>query len=345
MVIDLRSDTVTKPTPAMREAMAKAEVGDDVYEEDPTVNTLEDYAADLLKKEAALFVPSGTMGNLIAILTHCQRGDEMIMGNLAHTFLYEAGGMAALGGVIPHTLQNESDGTIRLEAIQAAIREEDVHFPRTRMITLENTHNRCGGVFLPEEYTHQVAKIAQKHDLKMHLDGARLFNAVVKTKRTAAAITADFDSVSFCLSKGLCAPVGSILCGSRAFITKARRIRKQVGGGMRQVGVLAAAGWVGLTTLIDRLEDDHRRAKILAEGLSQIPGIKIRPNSPQTNMVFMDIDPSIKKSTSEISQQLKMDEILVGEAGLYGFRLVTHHDIDDNAIQKTIAAFSKVMRP
>ncbi len=344
MLIDLRSDTVTKPTAAMREAMAKAEVGDDVYEEDPTVNKLEAYAADLLNKEAALFVPSGTMGNLIALLTHCQRGDEMIMGNLAHTFLYEAGGMAALGGIIPHTLPNETDGTLRLEAIQAAIREEDVHFPPTRLITLENTHNRCGGVVLPEGYTHEVAKIAQKNGLKMHLDGARLFNAVVKTKSTAAALTADFDSVSFCLSKGLCAPVGSILCGSRIFIHKARKIRKQVGGGMRQVGVLAAAGWVGLTTLVDRLEEDHHRAKILAEGLSQIPGIKIRLNSPQTNMFFLDIDPKFSKSTAEISRQLKTNQILVGEAGVYGFRIVTHHDIDDSAIQKTIVAFSDVMK-
>jgi len=284
------------------------------------------------------------MGNLIAILCHCQRGDEMIMGNLAHTFLYEAGGMAALGGVIPHTLPNEADGTIQLEAIQAAIRGEDVHFPTTRLITLENTHNRCGGVVLPLGYTREVKKIAQSHELKLHLDGARLFNAVIKMKSTAAELTADFDSVSFCLSKGLCAPVGSILTGSREFIFKARKIRKQLGGGMRQVGVLAAAGWVGLTTLVDRLEEDHRRAKILAEGLAQIPGIMIRPNSPQTNMVFLDIDPLFKKSTAEINQQLKSNQILVGEAGLYGFRLVTHHDIDDEAIQKTIRAFAHVMK-
>ncbi len=344
MFIDLRSDTVTKPTPAMREAMAKADVGDDVYEEDPTVNKLEEYAADLLNKEAALFVPSGTMGNLIAILTHCQRGDEMIMGNLAHTFLYEAGGMAALGGVIPHTLPNETDGSLCLEDIQAAIRPEDVHFPPTRLIALENTHNRCGGVVLPRDYVRKVAEIAAQHHLRLHLDGARLFNAVVKTGSTAAELTADFDSVSFCLSKGLCAPVGSLLCGIHEFIDQARKIRKQLGGGMRQAGVLAAAGLVGLTTMIDRLAEDHQRAAALAAGLSQIPGILIRPNTPQTNMVFLDMEPELGISVETIIQTLKRDGILIGASGTYGFRLVTHHDIDDTAIQKTISVFSQVMK-
>ena len=244
--IDLRSDTVTKPTPAMREAMAQAEVGDDVYGEDPTVNRLQAMAAELLGQEAGLFVPSGTMGNLAALLSHCGRGDEFILGDKAHTFLYEAGGAAALGGLHPHTIPNQADGRLRLEDIRAAIRGDDPHLPPTRLVTLENTHNRCGGAVLTAAYTRSVCELAREHGLRVHLDGARIFNAAAALDVDVADLTAPVDSVTFCLSKGLCAPVGSVLCGSKEFIDRALRMRKQLGGGMRQVGVLAAAGIVAL---------------------------------------------------------------------------------------------------
>ncbi|OQX60874.1 MAG: low-specificity L-threonine aldolase [Anaerolinea sp. 4484_236] len=249
-IIDLRSDTVTKPTPEMREAMATAKVGDDVYKEDPTVNRLEEMSAALLGKEAGLFLPSGTMGNLAAILAHCGRGDEIILGNLAHTFLFEAGGIAALGGVHPHTIPNQPNGTLRLEDIENAIRPDDVHFPTTRLITLENTHNRCGGTPLTAEYTQQVGDLAKKKGLKLHLDGARIFNASAALGVEPAQLSAPADSVTFCLSKGLAAPVGSVLCGSVGFIARARRMRKQLGGGMRQAGIIASAGIVALETVL-----------------------------------------------------------------------------------------------
>ncbi|MCH7663988.1 MAG: aminotransferase class I/II-fold pyridoxal phosphate-dependent enzyme, partial [Chloroflexi bacterium] len=230
-MIDLRSDTVTKPTPAMREAMANAEVGDDVYGEDPSVNHLQELAANITGKEAAIFVPSGTMGNLSAILSHCSRGDEVILGDLAHTFLYEAGGISALGGVHPHTLPNQPDGTIDLGDISAAIRGDDPHYPITGLIALENTHNRRGGAALSLEYMQEVGALAKEHGLKVHLDGARLFNASVSLGISAKELTAPVDTVTFCLSKALCAPVGSMLCGSSEFIARAHRMRKQLGGG------------------------------------------------------------------------------------------------------------------
>lgn len=343
MNIDLRSDTVTKPTPAMWEAMAKAELGDDVYVEDPTVNRLEAYSADLLEKEAALFVPSGTMGNLIALLTHCGRSDEVITGDKAHTFLYEVGGMAALGGVIPHTLPNQPDGTLKLDDIQNAIRVENVHFPRTKLITLENTQNECGGAVLPPSYTKQVREIADDHGLVMHLDGARLFNAAVKLGVSPAELSADFDSVTFCLSKGLCAPVGSVLCGSKPFIDKARKVRKQLGGGMRQAGVIAAAGLVAITEMIDRLEEDHLRAQKLAAGLAEITRVKLRPNSPQTNMIYFDLDLPAGQGIDTFIAGLKAEGILVGGVGPYSLRLVTHYWIDDAAVENTISVFSKLL--
>ena len=242
--IDLRSDTVTKPTPAMWKAMASAEVGDDVYGEDPTINRLQDMAAEQLGHEAGLFVASGTMGNLIAVLAHCGRGDEVIMGNQAHTFVYEAGGVAALGGVHTHTIPNQADGTLQLEDIQAAIRSENVHFPMTKLVVLENTQNRCGGIALPLAYSREAADMVHGNGLALHLDGARIFNAAVYWGVPVKALTGMVDSVTFCLSKALCAPVGSVLCGSKDFIARALRIRKQLGGGMRQAGVLAAAGTV-----------------------------------------------------------------------------------------------------
>jgi threonine aldolase len=288
-VVDLRSDTVTKPTLEMREAMARADVGDDVFGDDPTVNHLQEIAAARLGKQAALFVPSGTMGNLAAVLSHCARGDEVILGDLCHTSLYEAGGVAALGGVHPRTLANQPDGTLLLDAIEASIRTVDDHFPRSRLICLENTHNRCGGVALTAEYTRRVGDIAREHALGLHLDGARLFNAAAATGSSAAELAQAADSVTFCLSKALCAPVGSVLCGSAEFIRQARRVRKQLGGGMRQAGVIAAAGIVALEKMTDRLGEDHARARRLGEALRTIPGIVLESNPPPTNMVYVSL--------------------------------------------------------
>ena len=263
-VIDLRSDTVTKPTPEMREAMYRAEVGDDVYGEDPTVNRLEAMAAQRMGKEAALFVASGTMGNLVALLTHCGRGDEVILGDRSHSFLFEQGGMAALGGITPWPVPNQPDGTMRLEDIERAIRGDNVHFPRTRLICLENTHNMCNGAPLTAEYTAQVAELAHARGLRVHVDGARIFNAAAALNVGVQELVQEVDSVTFCLSKGLCAPVGSVLCGSADFVAEARRARKVVGGGMRQAGILAAAGIVALEQIADRMGEDHTRARRLA---------------------------------------------------------------------------------
>jgi threonine aldolase len=281
-IVDLRSDTVTQPTSNMRRAMAQADVGDDVYGEDPSINRLQEMSAAMLGKESALFLPSGTMGNLVAILAHCGRGDEVILGNKSHTFLFEAGGISALGGIHSCQLINQADGTIDVQNICDAIRPNDAHHPVTRLICIENTHNRCGGVSLTAQYTAEVGQLARQKDLILHIDGARIFNAAVDQGTSAAELAAPADSITYCLSKGLCAPVGSVLCGSKDFIARAHRIRKQLGGGMRQAGILAAAGIVALETMIDRLKEDHQRARDLADGLSKIPGIKLDPNTPQT---------------------------------------------------------------
>ncbi len=341
--IDLRSDTVTHPTPAMREAMAKAKVGDDVYGEDPTVNRLQEMSAAMLGKEAGLFVPSGTMGNLAAVLAHCNRGDEVILGNLAHTFLYEAGGIAALGGVHPHTIPNQPDGTLVLDDIRAAIRPDNPHMPITRLITLENTHNRCGGATLSVEYTQAVGDLARRHGLSLHLDGARIFDAAAAIGVEAAELTAPADSVTFCLSKGLCAPVGSVLCGSAEFIARAHRMRKQLGGGMRQAGILAAAGIVALDEIVPRLGEDHIRAQNLACGLAAIPGVILDPKSPRTNMVYLTLGESIPLDAAQVASRLWEMGIRVGAVGERRFRLVTHYWIDDAAIDKTVSAFREVL--
>ena len=341
--IDLRSDTVTKPTQAMWEAMAKAEVGDDVYGEDPTVNRLQEMAAERLGKEAGLFVPSGTMGNLIAVLAHCGRGDEVIMGNLGHTFLFEGGGISALGGVHPHTLPNNTDGTLELQAIRGAIREDNPHYPTSQLIVLENTHNRCGGVAISAEYTRQVGEIAQGAGLKLHLDGARIFNAAAELEVPASDLAAPADSITFCLSKGLCAPVGSVLCGSRVFIDRAVRIRKQLGGGMRQAGVLAAAGIVALEQMTERLAEDHARADCLSKGLADVPGIVVEQKEHSTNMVFVGLADEISMDAEAVVSRLKALGVLVGAVGSRRFRLVTHYWVDDSAVERTVAAFSKVL--
>ncbi|MEW6716165.1 MAG: low-specificity L-threonine aldolase [Chloroflexota bacterium] len=341
-IVDLRSDTVTHPTSEMREAMAHAEVGDDVYGEDPTINRLEALAADKMGKEAGLFVPSGTMGNLAAVLAHCNRGDEVILGTLAHTFLYEAGGISALGGVHPHTVPNQPDGTMRLEDVKAALRPEDAHFPISRLVILENTHNCCGGVALTQEYTQAVADLAHAHGMYLHLDGARIFNAAVALGVSAESLSSPADSVTFCLSKGLCAPVGSVLCGSKEFVLRARRVRKQLGGGMRQAGVLAAAGIVALEQMIDRLGEDHSLAKTLADKLVEIDGICI-PQPPQTNMVYLTIADTVPATAEDVKLRLLEYGIRVGVVSMRSFRLVTHYWVNLEGIERTVEAFRTVL--
>lgn len=344
-IVDLRSDTVSQPTPAMRQAMAAAEVGDDVYGEDPSINHLQEMAASLMGKEAGLFIPSGTMGNLIAILAHCGRGDEVILGNQAHTFLFEAGGISALGGVHSCQIPNQLDGTLDLDDIRHAVRPNDPHHPITRLITIENTQNRCGGVPLTASYTQAVSELAQDFHLNVHLDGARIFNAAVAQGIQAKELAAPVDSVTFCLSKGLCAPVGSVLCGSAEFIARAHRIRKQLGGGMRQAGVLAAAGIVALESMIDRLEEDHQRAKNLARLLGQIPGILLEPGTPYTNMVFIKFDKSIIPYTAgQVAERMGEFGIKLGITGRFRFRLVTHYWIDDQAIELTAEKLAEILK-
>ena len=342
-IVDLRSDTVTQPTAAMRVAMAKAEVGDDVMGEDPTINALQKAAAERMGKEAGLFVPSGTMGNLAAVLTHCGRGDEIILGNLSHTFIFEGGGVAALGGVMPHTLPNLADGRIDLDAMQGAIRPDDVHQPVTRLIVLENTHNRCGGTILKPEYMRQVGELAKKAGLKLHVDGARIFNAAVALGLPAKILVEQADSVTFCLSKALCAPVGSVLCGTTEFIHRARRIRKQLGGGMRQAGILAAAGLVALDEMVERLGDDHRRARTLANGLAGIPGLSLDNSVPETNMVFVSLKDDVPLSSAQVAARLAEKGVKVGAVGPRRFRMVTHYWIDDEGIDQTLKAFNQAL--
>ena len=339
-IIDLRSDTVTWPTAEMRAAMANAEVGDDVYGEDPTVNKLQDLAAARMGKQAALFVPSGAMGNLAALLAHCLRGDEVILGDLSHPYLYEAGSMAALGGIQPRSLPNKPDGTLALEEIRAAIREDDPHFPVTRLIALENTHNRCNGVPLSGEYTRSVGELAHQNKLALHIDGARIFNAAVALRVPVSELVAPADSVTFCLSKGLCAPVGSVLCGSKEFIGKALRARKQLGGGMRQAGVLAAAGIIALEKMVDRLAEDHARAKLLAESLSEISDLEVPPQ--YTNIVRFQLSKDAKIKPDDLLAKLNAQGIRIGRGGPWGFRAVTHYWIDDQALEKTLRAFHKI---
>lgn len=334
--IDLRSDTVTIPTPAMRRVMAEAVVGDDVYGEDPTVNELEEKSAHLLGKESALFVSSGTMGNLLPVLVACSRGEEVLMGQSGHTFLHEVGGISALGGIFAHTLPNQLNGTLDLEMIESAVRGDDIHEPRTKMIIIENTQNQCGGVPIEQAYMQKLGAGAKKHGLFLHVDGARIFNAAVALHCSARDLTSMADSVTFCLSKGLCAPVGSVLCGSKEFIQTARRYRKMLGGGMRQAGILAAAGIVALDTMIDRLEEDHRHAARLAENISKIPGFSLTKGMPRSNMVFLGVDSAVFPDLEVIKEKLKQEKILIGFSGPNEIRLVTHYWIHDEDIEKVI---------
>lgn len=334
-LLDFRSDTVTMPTPEMREAMAQAKVGDDVYQEDPTVINLQELAAEKTGMEAGLFVPSGTMGNLTSILAHCQRGHEIIVGNKAHIFLYEATGAAALGGVNIQTVPNQDDGTISFEDLEGAVREDDPHQPISRLISLENTHNRCNGVSLTPKYIEQVSKFAKQHNLLFHIDGARIFNAAVDQNVRVSDFSRHADSVTFCLSKGLSAPVGSVICGPKSFIQKAHRIRKQLGGGMRQAGIIAAAGIVALNHMVDRLVDDHQNAKLLAEGLSRIPGIEMNLANQHTNMVYFKLSSEIPLTLAELSNRLKLKGLLVG-GGKERIRMVTHAWVDKTSVEQAI---------
>lgn len=340
-LVDLRSDTVTRPTPAMWKAMALAEVGDDVLGDDPTVKRLETLAADRLDKEAALFVPSGTMGNLAALLAHCGRGDEVILGDKSHTIVYEQGGMAALGGIMPRTLPNQPDGTLRLAEIEAAIRGDNVHYPRTRLICLENTHNNCFGVPLTAAYTAEVVALARRHGLKTHIDGARIFNAAAALEVDVRALVRGVDSVTFCLSKGLCAPVGSVLCGSAPFIAEARRARKVLGGGMRQAGILAAAGIVALEEMTLRLDADHACAQCLAEGLATIPGIEVFP--VHTNMVYFGLTDAVALTAYEVTARLRERGVLVLPRDARSFRAVTHYWIDADAVDYALETVRAVL--
>ncbi|MGQ9501499.1 MAG: low-specificity L-threonine aldolase [Anaerolineae bacterium] len=341
--VDLRSDTVTLPTHAMRQAIAMAELGDDVFGEDPTVNRLETMAAERLGKEAAMLVMSGTMANLVSVLTHCGRGDEIIVGDKAHIFLDEAGGCSALGGVHSHQIPNQPDGTLALSDIEAAVREDDVHFPRSKLICLENTHNMCGGVCLTPDYMRQVRQLADQYGLIVHLDGARIFNAAVALGVDVKELAHDADSVTFCLSKGLAAPVGSLICGSRDFIKAARRVRKIVGGGTRQAGIIAAAGIVALEQMVDRLAEDHANARLLADGLANMPGITLDPTRVQTNLVFFGVAETLWNA-AEFCERLAALGVLMLPLGRYIVRAVTHYGIERTDIEHALHIVSQLLK-
>lgn len=341
-IIDLRSDTVTLPTPSMREAIYQAELGDDVFSEDPTVNRLEQMAAERLGKEAAVLVASGTMGNLVCVLTHCARGEEVILGDKSHTFLYEAGSMSAVGGIHPHIIANQPDGTMRLEDIEGAIRGDNVHSPRSRLICLENTHNRCNGSALTSEYTEAVAALARRYGLSVHLDGARIFNAGVALGVDVKELTGSVDSLSFCLSKGLSAPVGSVVCGSEKFIAEARRARKVLGGGMRQAGIIAAAGITALEEMVDRLEEDHKNARRLAEGIRGIRGLSIDPAKVQTDIIYFELV-SDRLTAEELVTELGKKGTKILRVGPSRMRAVTHYGISGEDIDSALAVLREVM--
>jgi len=326
----------------MRQAICHAELGDDVFGEDPTVNRLERMAAECVGKEGALLVPSGTMGNLAAILAHCGRGDEVILGDQSHTFLYEAGGISALGGIHPRTIPNQPDGTLRLADIGAAIRPDDVHFPRTRLVCLENTHNRCYGAALTPKYTADVAALAQRQGLAVHLDAARVFNAAVALNVDVRQLTGPVDSLTFCLSKGLAAPVGSVICGRSRFIAEVRRMRKVLGGGMRQAGIIAAAGIVALEKMVDRIHEDHENAARLAQGIARIDGLSIDPACVQTDIVYFDIACE-GLPAEEVVRRLAGHGVRMLSLGPRRIRAVTHYGIAAEDVDYAVLALAEVM--
>ncbi len=340
--VDLRSDTVTHPTGAMRQAMAAAELGDDVFGDDPSVNALQEKIAALLGFEAALFVPTGTQSNLCAVLAHCERGDEYIVGQQQHCYRWEGGGAAVFGSVQPQPLEHAADGTLPLDAVEAAIKPDDPHFARTRLLALENT---LGGKVIPLAYIEQASALAKRRGLALHLDGARLFNAAVAqaardggtAQAAARRIASHFDSVSVCFSKGLGAPAGSALCGSRPLIARARRIRKMAGGAMRQAGVLASAASYALDHHVDRLAEDHALARRLAEGLAGLPGVVVEP--PHTNIVFVDLAGPARERSAALLDALRREGVLA--TGLYRLRFVTHLDVDAAGVDRAVAAIRR----
>ncbi len=342
--IDLRSDTVTLPTESMRRAMYEAEVGDDVYGEDPTVKRLQEMAAECMGKEAALFVSSGTQGNMVSLLAHCKRGDEVILGNESHIVVYEAGAAAVFGGLIYRTVPTTRFGELPVKDVEAGIRGPNVHFPPTGLICLENTHNRCGGTVITPEYMAQVRAVADRHHLPIHLDGARIFNAALALGVQPRGIAQYADSVMFCLSKGLSAPIGSLICGKADFIQRALRMRKMAGGGMRQVGVIAAAGIVALTEMVDRLAEDHDNARRLAEGLANIPSIVVDMETVQTNMVLFYSD-NPRWTTDSLTNALVQVGVLVTSMGRTQIRAVAHYGIStadvDEAVRRTAEVVKK----
>jgi threonine aldolase len=343
MMIDLRSDTVTLPSPAMREAMAHAEVGDDVFGEDPTINRLEALAAEKVGKEAAVLVPSGTMGNLAALLAHCGRGAAVLLGSESHIFHYEVGGASALGGLVYHLLPNLPDGTLDIAALETALGHggPDLHHAAPGVVCLENTHNRCGGTVLPPASMAQVHALAQQHGLPLHLDGARIFNAAVALGIDARELTQHADTVQFCLSKGLSAPVGSLVAGSAEFVQRVRRMRKMLGGGMRQAGVIAAAGIVALTQMVERLQEDHDNARLLAAELAAVPGLRLDPTRVQTNMVMLQLEEG-RMSAAEFLAALREAGVLMIGSGA-NIRAVTHYGITAADVREAAAAVRKVI--
>ncbi|KAJ3680181.1 hypothetical protein LUZ60_016459 [Juncus effusus] len=345
-VIDLRSDTVTKPNETMRAAMAAADVDDDVLGSDPTAFKLECELARIMGKEAALFVPSGTMANLISVMVHCEvRGSEVILGDNSHIHVYENGGISTIGGVHPKTLKNNPDGTIDIDKIERAVRgtEDELYYPTTKLVCLENTHANCGGKCISVEYTDKVGELAKKHGIKLHIDGARIFNASVALGVPVDRLVRAADSVSVCLSKGLGAPVGSVIVGSKSFITKAKKLRKTLGGGMRQVGVLCAAAYVGLRDIVPKLVDDHKRAKILADGLKEMEHFHVDSNSIESNMIFFDIKKPSKLSSARLCEVLEDHGVLAMPASSTSMRLVLHYQISDADVQYALTSIKQAV--
>lgn len=341
-IIDLRSDTLTRPTPAMREAMAAADVGDDQYGEDPSVNRLEARAAETVGKEAAVYVPSGTMGNLAAVLAHCDRGDEVILGDQSHILWYESAGISAVGGIMPRTVVSDRWGMFDLDEVEHTIREDRPGYPPTGLLCVENTYNRCSGAAVPVEHLRDLRDVAQRQGIPIHMDGARVFNAAAALGVPVEEITGQVDSVQFCLSKGLAAPVGSLVAGSAEFIDRVRMMRKLLGGAMRQAGVIAAAGLVALETMVDRLPEDHRRARELAEGLARIPHLEIDVEVVRSNILVFKPASGIDKSAFVAS--LEREGVRVSDYGLKGLRMVTHYEISDEDVITVLDVVESVVR-
>ena len=341
-VIDLRSDTVTLPSKEIKQAIFDAELGDDVFQEDKNVNLLEKQAANLSGKESALLVPSGTMGNLISFLVHCPRGTEAILGNKSHTFIYEAGGISAFGGIHSHQLQNSDEGLMDLAEIKQAIRLDNVHFPQTSLISLENTHNMCFGSPISKDYIDEVSNIAKENKLKLHVDGARIFNATTALNISLKDMIDNVDSITFCLSKGLACPIGSIICGSKEFIHLARRMRKVLGGGMRQAGIIAAAGLIAINQLESQIQDDHLNAQLLSDGINNINGLNVDCDKVKTNIIYFELK-SKTISSKELLTKMKNSGILFFEVSPNKYRLVTHYGITKSDIKYTLSSFQKVL--